>query len=347
MAESDYSLLSQWLHRLALDFRPVGEIAWDLENGLYGKSLPEISGDEHVFVAGLARSGSTVLLRRLHASGAFRSLCYRDMPFVLMPNLWARINQQNRAGPLKERAHGDRIRVNEDSPEALEEIFWQRHCRELYLRDDRLIPMKAEPDTLEQFRRYVGLLLLQSGHSRYLSKNNNNILRLPDIRAAFPSAHIIVPYRDPLTHAASLLNQHKRFAGAGRFTRKYMGWLAHHEFGSGHRPFHFPGMENPTGDPFTLDYWLERWIDAYTWLLPKVETLHLILFGYEDFCLQTKEQWEKLRLLLSLPQVAEEPEAITLPPKSPSWNDAADPPRRAAQAYDLYEEMQGLMRCRL
>ena len=60
---------------------------------------------------------------------------------------------------------------------------------------------------MEKFIRYVGAVLVSDpeGRTRYLSKNNNNILRLPALARAFPQALILIPFRDPLTHAASLL----------------------------------------------------------------------------------------------------------------------------------------------
>ena len=41
------------------------------------------NNDNHVFVMGLARSGTTVLLNALYESSEFASLSYKDMPFVL------------------------------------------------------------------------------------------------------------------------------------------------------------------------------------------------------------------------------------------------------------------------
>ena len=46
--------------------------------------------DDHVFVAGLARSGTTMLLNAIYQSDQFASLTYDDMPFILAPNFWAK-----------------------------------------------------------------------------------------------------------------------------------------------------------------------------------------------------------------------------------------------------------------
>ena len=63
-------------------------------------------------------------------------------------------------------------------------------------------------------------------------------------------------------HARSLLNQHRRFLESDTFTRAYMGWLGHHEFGATHRPFAWDGA-GIGGDPETLDYWLTQWTAAH------------------------------------------------------------------------------------
>ena len=93
-----YSRLDRLLHRLALKRRPVAELAFDIEQTLLRRDSRGIAEERHVFVVGLARAGTTALLRRLHASGAFRSLTYRDMPFVLAPGLWRRLSGFARRG---------------------------------------------------------------------------------------------------------------------------------------------------------------------------------------------------------------------------------------------------------
>ena len=87
---SDYGFLSRTLHRLALGSPSVAEASFDLEQALNGRDLMGSDG-RHVFVTGLARSGTTILMRALFGTGAFASLTYRDMPFVLAPGLWSRV----------------------------------------------------------------------------------------------------------------------------------------------------------------------------------------------------------------------------------------------------------------
>jgi len=104
--------------------------------------------------------------------------------------------------------------------------------------------------------------------SRYISKNNGNIARIPVLREMFPDAHILVPLRDPIEHSISLLRQHMNFKSRHNsepFVKKYMHDIGHFEFGSLHRPIQFPKYNAYADgrDPETLDYWLAYWIAAF------------------------------------------------------------------------------------
>ena len=259
---ADYSALDKFLHRMALGSAPLAEMLHDMERGMFLKSAPADTG-RHVFVTGLARAGTTILMREIHRTGEFGSLTYADMPFVLAPNLWARISRKGQtAGVRSERAHGDGIEVDFQSPEALDEVFWRGFAGKSYITPEGLVPHQPDTDLIAAYRDLIRLVLRKAGKTRYVSKNNNNILRIATLAKTMPEAVFLVPLRDPLTHAASLLAQHRRFLDAEPFTQQYMIWLGHHEFGATHRPFVFG--KAPKGDPMTLDYWLDEWISAHT-----------------------------------------------------------------------------------
>ena len=305
---SPYGPAVRLLHALALERPFVAETWLDLEELIHGRGLAAATSGRHVFVTGLARAGTTMLMRLLHASGQFASLSYRDMPFVLAPNLWAALTSRSRRDiPARERAHGDGVLVDADSPEALDEVFWRVICGSAYIRPDTLVPMEANDDAVERFRRYVALILKRYGSNRYLSKNNNNLLRLPSIRRAFPNAHLIVPFRDPLHQASSLLTQHRRFSQQQRddpFTRRYMTWLVHHEFGLDHRPFGFPGSRSPAGaDHDDPAYWLQQWVSTYTHLLRQGRdgAVDPIFISYEWMCAEPDDVRAVLASRLGIP----------------------------------------------
>lgn len=290
MQQDSYNRVDRVFHHIALGGSLTPEFFFDLETSLFGKNLPEVSDGKQVFVSGLARAGTTVLMRILHETGQFASLTYRDMPLVMAPNLWRKLSSgAEKKGVEAERAHGDGLAISFDSPEALEEVFWRTFCGNDYIRKDRLVPMNADNEVLINFRQYVGLILKRYNRTRYLSKNNNSILRLPSLCRTFPEATILVPIRHPATQAASLLHQHQHFLEvhkASEFSRKYMTWLVHHEFGADHRRFNFAASSSDRTNqrPEDLGYWIELWIDAYSYLEKVAEKLgpQVEFVCYED-----------------------------------------------------------------
>ena len=216
------------------------------------------------------------------------------MPFALMPCLWNKISSSsfNQGSPTR-RAHGDKILVDFASPEALEEIFWKTFDSPSYVLAEKLVPHHVNKNLSKLFLEYVGRLVLSNSTGDifplYLSKNNNNILRIVSIKSIFPSATFLIPFRDPREHAYSLYRQHQHFKKLQKqdsFVRFYMSSIGHYEFGLDHRPFVFSG-----NDPVSLDaldpeypnYWLGLWINSYSYLLGQASTFGSFV-NYEAFC---------------------------------------------------------------
>ncbi len=288
MSPEEYGAGARLFHKIALSGRATPELFFDIEKAMHGGDCPDATTGAHVFVSGLARSGTTLLMRMLHDTNAFGSLTYRDMPLVMAPNLWRGIaGNFQKSMTRTERAHGDGLEVDYDSPEALEEVFWRTFCGPDYIGADKLQLMTADHEVIADFRRYVGLILKRCARARYLSKNNNSILRLPSIVTAFSNATILIPFRDPVAQANSLLRQHEHFMkihAEDAFSRQYMGWLAHHEFGGDQRRFVFgDSAQAEYGDPGQLSYWLALWIDAYAYLVQQADVLgeQMMFFSYE------------------------------------------------------------------
>ena len=124
---NNYSWLEQKLHKFALSSQFMREVTFDFESTFFSSSSET---GNHIFIAGLARAGTTILLNALYESNIFASISYADMPFVLAPNLWSKISFKKKDLKLKERAHGDGIKVSTDSPEAFEEVFWKTFADE-------------------------------------------------------------------------------------------------------------------------------------------------------------------------------------------------------------------------
>ncbi|WP_170482457.1 sulfotransferase [Ruegeria arenilitoris] len=295
---SDYGTVDRLLHHLSLAHPSVGEVAFALDQMFF--SADPVEAGHHVYVAGLARAGTTVLMRRIHDSGEFRSLTYADMPFVLAPNLWRSIRQSRskvvHSGP---RAHGDGIIVNSESPESFEEVFWRTFAGASFIAPSHLSPHDPDHDLIDKYRSFVASVLRTGHTSRYLCKNNNNILRLSTIRSAFPNATILIPYRNPIDQASSLLRQHLRFKSlqqADSFTDSYMKWLVHHEFGGDHRAFAV-GRESAYATD-TLAYWVDQWLAVYGWL-QKTAPKDALWVRYESLC-EKPQYWDLLAQKLEI-----------------------------------------------
>lgn len=294
--DNGYGVMDQWLHWLALEPAVVRQLTFDMERQFaLPRHTTQTSGndaagpaDGAVYVCGLARSGTTMLLRILDEIGDFRSLTYRDMPFVLAPNLWKRITGRARKQSVSaERAHGDGILVSFDSPEGLEEVFWRTFGAATP--DPKCLGIE-EPsrEALSNFADYRAIVanprtepILANGiMRRYLSKNNNNLLRLASL-CADTTATVLLVYRNPVSTARSLHRQHQRFSvsqAEDKFTRSYMGWLSHYEFGLDHRPFCFAasGMDASL-TPDMLDYWLDYWNAVYRHVLAQSELRYCLV----------------------------------------------------------------------
>jgi hypothetical protein len=343
-----YSSLDKLLHRLALQVGPIAEMSFDIDQRMVEADPKEIVGERHVFVSGLARAGTTVLMRRFYATGAYRSLTYRDMPFVLAPNLWRKLmRSQQKDVAATERAHGDSLVVDVDSPESLDEVFWRIFAGKEYIEPGYLRPHAPDAETAWKYVCYVNAILnAQDGRAkRYLSKNNNNILRLSTIRMAFPRALILIPFREPLAHAGSLLRQHRNFTklqAEDPFAASYMKWLVHHEFGNDHRPFRFVGTAPPAHPPDTVAYWLDIWCNTYGWL-EHAAPEDALFVCYEDLC-SDPEVWRALARAADLPAADEGGEAFR---QSPATADAGSDPALAEQAAALCARLQDRARTAL
>lgn len=196
-----------------------------------------------VFVCGLARAGTTIVLETLARHPQLGSHRYRDDPFLFTPLFWngflARLPRQ-RSAPA-ERAHADGIVVTADSPEAFEEVLWMAFFRRLHDPHSSGVLDGAtdRPDFERFFRDHLRKLLWVRGRPRYLSKANYNVTRLEYLLKLFPDARFVLPLRDPAGQIASLMKQHRLFCEGERRhpeALEHMRRIGHFEFGLDRRP---------------------------------------------------------------------------------------------------------------
>jgi len=274
--ETPYGRLDRLVHEAAFQSMPAQKVMAELENDLFARDLRDTPLTAPVFIASLPRCGTTLLLNRLQGAAAFATQTYRDMPFLMTPLLWGRLTRPFRKlGRDRPRAHGDGMMVGYDSPEAFEEAFWRAYWPEHYAADRIQCWNAADArrgDFAKLLRLHMRKVILARqweggpAKARYLSKNNGNIARLPLLHALFPDAAILTPFRRPLDHARSLLEQHRRFLTIHRedpFARRYMAAIGHFDFGANLRLIDFEGWTAQPCDPLTLDYWLRYWIATF------------------------------------------------------------------------------------
>ena len=307
--ENQYSLPNQWLHRLSFATTGAQVGLADIESSLFKKQLEPVICERPVFVTALPRAGTTLLLNLLVGTGEFASHTYRDMPFVLCPMLWQRFASIFGTESIaRERAHGDGVSISLDSPEALEEIIWQQFWSGHY-EQDRIKPWKQGKN--EQFRAFFidhmrKIIALRSPEepARYASKNNMNIARLRALKNLAPDCALIVPFRDPLQHASSLLRQHRGFIrmhAEDRFAHRYMSGTGHFDFGENLRPINFGNWLHDANypDAMTLGFWLEYWVATYGHVLAN-HAKAANLLSFEELVSQPERTLERIEQTLKL-----------------------------------------------
>ncbi len=293
--ENSYTATERMLHLLAFKTYPLQVAVADMEDRLYADRLGACSVERPVFITGLPRAGTTLLLESFTKLPEFASHVYRDMPFVPIPLLWNRFSSSHqKQGISQQRAHGDGMLINYDSPEALEEVIWKIFWRKHY-RKDRIVPWdeNEENDEFVDFiRKHICKIIhlrceKNDDPCRYISKNNLNISRIRLLHRIFPDAVIIVPFRHPISHAASLAAQHSRFLEIQEkdaFVTAYMRAIGHFDFGKTVRPVDFDGWydKRQYADAVAYNFWLEYWTVSYHHLLEQKDYCRFI--SYDALC---------------------------------------------------------------
>ena len=248
----NYSYIQKFLHDFVLSKKIINKSLFELEKMIYLKNK-DTRNQSHVFITGLPRSGTTSLLNFLFSSDEYTSLTYNNMPFVLSPHFSKLFHRKNIT--KKERLHNDGIDFDNNSPEALDEIFFDNN----------------EEFVKHELVNYIQLILLSNNKNKYLSKNNLNYKRIEIIQSMLPNSIFLIPIREPLQHSNSLLNQHINFSklhNKDDFIRRYMNYLRHNEFGFNHKPWNNPIHFN---DLVNINYWLEQWYLFYEFIYNKFQ----------------------------------------------------------------------------
>jgi len=273
-----------------------------LESSAVREEIEQLSIDCPIYVTSLPRSGTTILTEMLEQHPDLTSHHYSDFPNVWTPYWRNYLLQKTRrqAPKLEERAHRDRIKVSNDSPEAVEEVLWMHFFPSVHdVQSNNVLDGKTRNSEFNVFYREHILKLLAIRHSkRYLAKGNYNISRLRYILALFPDAKFLIPVRNPVDHVASLAKQHALFTLASQEDNRVRLQLAlsgHFEFGPDRIHINFGDSQASQAISDTWDQgrevegWARYWAMTYQHILDQLQEFPevrdaCLLFRYEDFC---------------------------------------------------------------
>ncbi len=306
-----------------------------LETRVLADDIATIDIESPVYVTGLARSGTTILLEMLSECSVTGTHKYRDFPFLEVPYYWNWF--VDRAGqPVEsaERAHKDGIIVSPESPEAMEEVLWMRFFPGAHdeAQSNVLDEHTRNDEFADFYRDHIRKLLYVRNRERYLCKGNYNVSRIRYLQKLFPDARFVIPVRDPVNHIASLAKQHALFSREEtRDARilEHMRRSGHYEFGLNRTAINF-------GDSATVDAirslwdeqpvrgWARYWSSVYQYVLDVVgqdERLGeaVLVVRYEDLCRDPRNKLEEVFAHCGLPADDALLSKLSERPKMPSY----------------------------
>lgn len=273
-----------------------------LESAVLRGEIEKVGIDRPVFVAGVARSGTTIITEMLSRHPDVTCHRYSDFPNFYTPywrNWLVARTRRGQARPV-ERAHRDRLMVTPESPEAVEETIWMQFFDHLHDPSaNHVLDASTSNPAFERFYRdHIRKLLLVRGRQRYLAKGNYNVTRLGYLLKLFPDARFIVPVRNPVNHVASLVKQDRlfqRLAGEDPRVATQLHRSGHFEFGPGKRCIKFGdeaearGIEGLWAEGRSAEGWARYWNTVYRGIRVATELdgskrEAITLVRYEDLC---------------------------------------------------------------
>ena len=292
---SNYSKFSQILHK---QFLSKGKISELLTRKLKEESKGfNLNKCKHIFITGLARSGTTALLNALDSTNELGSLRYKYMPFIFsakLAKIFSSYFSGNNINQI-ERMHGDGLKINNNSAECLDEPFWINEVYKNHNFDKFLSSHSFSEEIAKCYGYLLDKFLKIENKNRLIIKNNNHHLRLSSLTSYYPKSIFLIIFREPVAHAYSLNEVNKKLIKIqtkDNFVLDYMNLIGHWEFGQGKKFFKYNDPNEFDLNLFEkneIEYWLKQWINTYQYIL--IFTLgnkqsNFKLICYEDLCTQ-------------------------------------------------------------
>ena len=237
-AQFDFPAPMYYIAKLVKTIPAVADTIHTLEYSKMRKGLESLKVDRPIYVTGLARAGTTIILEMLsqHPNVATHRYLHMVMPYA--PHWMQRFADRTpiMLSPV-ERLHKDGIMVNRNSPEAVEEIFWQRHFEDS-LDETKSNIMRQDisnPEFEEFYKKHIRKLMQDQASTRYAAKNNYNVARMEYIQKILPDVKFLIIIRNPFDHIASLSKQDTILSEVERQDPRLLDWtkiIGHREFGT-------------------------------------------------------------------------------------------------------------------
>ena len=293
-----YDFLSIIIHKIFFNFDFFNIFLFDLEKKIYLPKLKDNYTNSNVFITGLPRSGTTAFLELLYSSKKFASFQYLDMPFILSPNFRKNFTLNfNKNFSKIERYHQDKIYINKNSPEAFDEVFFRIYDGKNYIIENNLKIYSPQEDILNNYKDLIHLCKISKEKDRYISKNNNNIIRIEKLSEYFNDDIFFILFRNPLDFAISSQKTNKKFSSLqteSNFIKNYIKFLGHYEFGIGSK--HIYSVYKNKYQKNDINYWINYWLDVYKPYQCNNLNKNINLVCYENIKFNEKKLLDYLKL---------------------------------------------------
>ena len=284
----------------------------NFETLLLNKKLSNLAIKNPIYISGLSRSGSTLILELLDNNPAITSHKYKDFPFIFTPCFWHHLlaTSQKKQPIYIERAHKDGVMISGESPEAFEEMIWMYFFKNLHtVEKTNVLSRKVKnPDFEIFYKNNILKMLLVNNCSQYVAKGNFNFSRFEYILSIFPSAKFLIPVRNPVDQVASLIRTHKLFKKGHSINHralKYFELTGHFEFGLSFKPVNIGKAEVFSEILRLFDKnqdvlaWSKYWNYIYSYIFETInkneEMKKASLFiKYEDLCFKFEQTLNKI-----------------------------------------------------
>ncbi len=300
--EFDFPVPMYFIAKFFHEFPFLANAVHTIESFQLKKKLEQVDIDRPIYIIGLARAGTTITLEMLNQHPDVAGHRYLHMVLPYTPH-WTQViaNYTPLMTSPVERLHKDRITVTRDSPEAVEEIFWQKFFENLHDETiSNILDVQVQNLQFESFYRdHIKKLLINRNATRYLAKNNYNVARMEYLHRLFPDVKFIIIVRNPFDHIASLVKQDRILKELEYDDPRLLDWtkiIGHREFGTAKVCINF---DNPkiiqrirqlwNHKETYIEGWAVYWSETYSYILKQLKTKTnlakaSLVVRYEDLC---------------------------------------------------------------